>query len=235
MGGRMESFLGAYPRQSYAGSRPFPRSISDGGGGGGGGGGEQTVAHDTLLHVELQNAEDGFVALQRQLQGVKHAFGGVVVRYDPLRRDWNRMRGWHDERLRIQTEIDDQFLRAFRSRGRNSRRKKWPCCHRLQCAGRPVGPPVACRGVGRCLKFRGKTVGGLGHEWSPFIGLRHARSIRTAQRGGGARQMARRQKNAAQRTTKALLSRANSLLPSRRGHQSRHVRRVYIGVGTGVQ
>ena len=49
------------------------------------------------------------MALDGQTEGVQHSFGGVEVRDDPLR-DRDRMRG-HSEGLRIQTEIDDQFLR----------------------------------------------------------------------------------------------------------------------------
>ena len=67
---------------------------------------------DPLLHVGLQHAEGGFVPLDRQLQGVQHALRRVEVRDDPLRHR-NRMRR-HSERLRIQTEIDDQFFRRAR-------------------------------------------------------------------------------------------------------------------------
>ena len=67
---------------------------------------------DALLDVDFQNSERRLVALHGQLQGVQHPLGGEEVGDDPLRHG-NRLAG-HAERLRIQTEIDDQLFRRPR-------------------------------------------------------------------------------------------------------------------------
>ena len=65
---------------------------------------------DAFLHVGLQNAECLLVTLDCQVQSVKHPLGREEVGDDSLR-DGDRL-GRNPKRLRIQTEINDQFLRG---------------------------------------------------------------------------------------------------------------------------
>src|SRR5436189_191126 len=62
-----------------------------------------------LLDVGLQDAEHRFMTLNRQRQGVQEPLRGVVV-HDAALRDLDRILR-HSDRLRIETEVDDQLFR----------------------------------------------------------------------------------------------------------------------------
>ena len=64
--------------------------------------------NQALLDVCLQHSEGLFMPLECQLQSVEHPLGRVVIRDNPLG-NHDRFAG-HTDRLRIQTEIDNQFF-----------------------------------------------------------------------------------------------------------------------------
>jgi len=63
---------------------------------------------ESLLNIGFQHTKDGFMALHRHLQGSEQSLGGVKIHDDPLL-DVNRILR-DSNRLRIQSEVDDQFL-----------------------------------------------------------------------------------------------------------------------------
>ena len=68
------------------------------------------VSTNSLLNVNFEDAKGRLMSLNGHLQSVQHPFGGVEIRDNSLR---NRNRCIRNaNRLRIKTEIDDEFFRC---------------------------------------------------------------------------------------------------------------------------
>ena len=67
---------------------------------------------DPALDVGFDNTEGGLVPLDGHHQGLQHPFRREKVGDDPLG-DGNR-HSRHTERLRVESEVDDQFFRRAR-------------------------------------------------------------------------------------------------------------------------
>ena len=64
----------------------------------------------SFLHVNFQRSEGLFVALNGRLQGKQHSLCREEIGYDSIGYG-NRRRG-NANRLRIETEVDDEFFRG---------------------------------------------------------------------------------------------------------------------------
>lgn len=65
----------------------------------------RSAVDDALLDVGLEDAEGLLVSLDRHVQGLQHALGGVIIGDDPLL-DFDRL-GRHAEGLGIESEVQD--------------------------------------------------------------------------------------------------------------------------------
>jgi len=70
----------------------------------------EQIRPNALLNVDFKHTKGGLVSLDRQLKGVQKPFGSVEIRDNPL--IYRYRVGRYSERLRIESEVNYQFLRG---------------------------------------------------------------------------------------------------------------------------